>query len=144
MAAAAASAADLRPAWAAASDQPAVSRRLAKLNAPAFSPAASRNNGASWVQPTVSGDPDAASARKRSSSARQSWRPFLTLVPGEFSPHGVRVDWHRVLTRAKQNVWQVFGHGLIKGKSRAFRRNTECAITIALAYHMSCKIPCLL
>ena len=37
---------------------------------------------------------------------------------GATSPHGVRVDWHRVLTRAKQNVWQVFGHGLIKGKQR--------------------------
>jgi hypothetical protein len=38
-----------------------------------LSAASSENRGASWVHPTVSGAPSAAIARKRSSSARQSW-----------------------------------------------------------------------
>jgi hypothetical protein len=47
------------------------------MSAP-LSHATSANNGVSWVQPTVSGAPDEAAARKRSSSARQSWCAAVT------------------------------------------------------------------
>src|SRR3984957_14792049 len=74
-AAAASNAAIFGPAWAASLDQPAASRMLAKsigLARP-ISAATSENRAASWVQPTVRGVSFAAIARKRSSSAPQSW-----------------------------------------------------------------------
>src|SRR6185437_11248339 len=71
------SAAIFGPAALASFDQPAVSRIFTNVIAPLslIAPAASSNSGASCVQATRIGSPVPATLRKRSSSARQSWRP---------------------------------------------------------------------
>src|SRR6266481_806109 len=81
--AAARSAATFGPVASASLDQPAVSRRLAYLTGSdrPLSAATSENRGASWVQPTVSGTASPATARKRSSSARQSCCAVVTCAP---------------------------------------------------------------
>src|SRR5262249_36138747 len=81
-AAAAIKAAIFGPASFACDDQPAVSRRLTKLSLVCVSLSAftSLNRGDSWVQPTIIGAPDARPSRKRSSSARHSWRAISTFV----------------------------------------------------------------
>src|ERR1019366_9292455 len=80
---AAISAAIFGPAALASFDQPAVSRILTNVILPLslISLATSSNSGASCVQAMVSGAPPAANLRKRSSSARQSWRPSTTSAP---------------------------------------------------------------
>src|SRR5262245_39389354 len=84
---------------------------------PAPSGATSENNAASWVQPTVSGAPEAAALRKVSSSARQSWCAVVTSPPrqprrtvsgssGMVSSHE-QIRWCRGLSAIHRSLFRV-------------------------------------
>src|SRR3979411_2244330 len=85
-AAAATRAAIFGPAAPESFDQPAVSRIFTKESSLDASPAPAADSGASGGQAPVTGLPEAAAARKRSSSARQSWRPVRTSAPPQALP----------------------------------------------------------